>query len=299
MSTADLAVRVYPELENEDFRVLSMIEAGMAQHEFVPTEQIHKFSKVPMDRIVFTLGKLNKLNLTYRSKTSYEGYTLNFIGYDCLAIHALVKGSIIGSFGQPLGVGKEADVFDALTPSGKRIAIKFHRLGRISFRQTRRLRSYIKEHATWLHQSHLAAEREYQFMKRAYEAGVAVPEPLAQNRHIIAMGMIEGGELGKYRDIGDPKKVLRQILKNVKIAYKKAGIIHSDLSEYNIILQPDAKILIIDWPQTVKTDHANAKDLLERDLHNVLTFFSRKFDTELALEDAVKYVVGEATRLPL
>ena len=73
MSTADLAVRVYPELENEDFRVLSMIEAGMAQHEFVPTEQIHKFSKVPMDRIVFTLGKLNKLNLTYRSKTSYDG----------------------------------------------------------------------------------------------------------------------------------------------------------------------------------------------------------------------------------
>ena len=136
-------------------------------------------------------------------------------------------------------------------------------------------------------------------MKRAYEAGVAVPEPLAQNRHIIAMGMIEGGELGKYRDIGDPKKVLRQILKNVKIAYKKAGIIHSDLSEYNIILQPDAKILIIDWPQAVKTDHANAKDLLERDLHNVLTFFSRKFDTELALEEAVKYVVGEATRLPL
>ncbi|MGD6852187.1 MAG: RIO1 family regulatory kinase/ATPase [Candidatus Bathyarchaeia archaeon] len=299
MSSADTAVKVFHKLESEDFRVLHIIEAAMAKREFVPVEQIEKYSKVPPDRVTFTLGKLDKLNLIYRTRTAYIGYTLNYAGYDCLAINTLVKADIIRSFGQTLGVGKEADVYDALSPEGKRIAVKFHRLGRISFRQTRRKRGYIREHSTWLFQSHLAAEKEFQAMKLSYQNGVSVPEPISQNRHVIAMGMIEGGELAKYKDIGKPQKVLREILRNIKKAYTKAHIIHADLSEYNIILQSDGHILIIDWPQAVKTDHANAAELLERDLHNVLTFFNRKFGLELAVEEACQYVVGEAARLPV
>jgi RIO kinase 2 len=299
MSSADLAVQVYRQLESEDFRVLHIIEAAMAKHEFVPTEQIQKFSKLPMDRIEFTLGKLNKLNLIYRARGAYTGHTLNYTGYDCLAINNLVKEGVIASFGQSLGVGKEADVFDALSPEGKRIAIKFHRLGRISFRQTRRKRGYSREHSSWLFQSHIAAEKEYEAMKLVYANGVSVPEPISHNRHIIAMGMIEGAQLSKYKDIGKPEKVLREILRNIKKAYQKAHIIHADLSEYNIILQPDGHVLIIDWPQAVKTDHANASELLERDLKNILTFFSRKFSLDLAVEEACKYVIGEAKRLPV
>jgi RIO kinase 2 len=254
---------------------------------------------VPLDRITFTLGKLNKLGLIYQTRGAYTGHTLNYAGYDCLAINALVKAGVISSFGQTLGVGKEADVYDALSPEGKRIAVKFHRLGRISFRQTRRKRGYIREHSTWLFQSHLAAEREFQAMKLVYEKGVSVPEPISHNRHVIAMGIIDGGELGRYKDIGKGEKVLREILRNIKKAYTKAHIIHGDLSEYNIILQPDGHILIIDWPQAVKTDHANAAELLERDLKNVLTFFSRKFSVELDVKEACEYVIGEAKKLPI
>ncbi|MCW4028748.1 MAG: serine/threonine protein kinase [Candidatus Bathyarchaeota archaeon] len=299
MSSADAAVQVYRQLESEDFRILNIIEAAMAKHEYVPKEQIQKYAKVPMDRIDYTLGKLNKLGLTMRTQETYNGHTLNYAGYDCLAINALVKADIIRSFGQTLGVGKEADVYDALSPTGRRIAVKFHRLGRISFRQTRRKRGYTREHSTWLFQSHLAAEREYQALKLVYDMGVAVPEPISQNRHVIAMGMIEGGQLVQYIDIGDPKNVLREILRNVKKAYRKANIIHGDLSEYNIILQPDGHILIIDWPQAVKTDHVNAAELLERDLKNVLNYFSRKFGIELTIQNAYAYVTGEARRLPV
>jgi RIO kinase 2 len=299
MSSAEIAVQIFRELESEDFRILHIIEAAMAKHEFVPTEQILKFSKVPLDRITFTLGKLNKLGLIYRTKGAYTGHKLNYAGYDCLAINNLVKEGVIASFGQSLGVGKEADVYDALSPAGKRIAIKFHRLGRISFRQTRRKRGYAREHSSWLFLSHIAAEKEFEAMKLVYENGVSVPEPISHNRHIIAMGMIEGAQLSKYKDIGKAEKVLREILRNVRKAYLKAGLIHGDLSEYNIILEPDGHILIIDWPQAVKTDHANAAELLERDLKNVLTFFSRKFSIELATKEASEYVTGEAKSLPL
>lgn len=299
MSSADIAVGVFRELESEDFRVLHIIEAGMAKHEYVPTEQIRDFAKVPLERITFTLGKLHKLGLIYQIRGAYTGHTLNYAGYDCLAINNLVKEGVISSFGQSLGVGKEADVYDALSPEGKRIAIKFHRLGRISFRQTRRKRGYAREHSSWLFQSHIAADREFQAMKLVYQYGVSIPEPISHNRHIIAMGMIEGAQLVKYKDIGKAQKVLREILRNIKKTYLKAQLIHGDLSEYNIILKPDGHILIIDWPQAVKTDHANASELLERDLKNVLTYFNRKFNVELALKEACEYVIGEAKCLPV
>jgi len=295
MSSAEMAVKVFRELENEDFRILNIIESAMSKREFVPIEQIQKYAKLPMDRILFTLGRLNKLGLIYRSKGSYVGHKLNYAGYDCLAINALLKGGIIESFGQILGVGKEADVYDALTPSCERIAVKFHRLGRTSFRQTRRKRGYIREHSTWLFQSHLAAEREFQALELVYKVGVSVPKPLSQNRHVIAMGMIDGGELGKYKDVGDPKKVLKEILRNLRKTYLKAHVIHGDLSEYNIILKPDGHILIIDWPQYVTLDHANADDFLMRDLKNVLTFFFRKFKLDLAVSEACDYVTGKVS----
>ena len=297
MSSAEVAVHVFKELEIEDFRILNIIEAGMSKHEFVPKEQIQRYAKLPMDRIDFTLGKLNKLGLTYRTKETYNGHTLNYAGYDCLAINALVKAGIIESFGQSLGVGKEADVYDALNSAGERIAVKFHRLGRISFRQTRRTRGYTREHSTWLFQSHIAAEKEFQAMRLAYDNGVSVPEPISQNRHVVAMGMIEGAQLSKYKDIGNPEKVLKEILRNLRKAYLKAHLIHADISEYNIILKPNGHILIIDWPQAVKTDHANAEELLDRDIKNVLTFFSRKFNLDLVAEKACKYIIGEARSL--
>ena len=299
MSSAEVAVKVFRNLESEDFRILHIIEAAMSKREFVPIEQIQKYAKLPMERIEFTLSKLSKLGLIYRTKGAYIGYTLNYAGYDCLAINTLVKAGVIDSFGQSLGVGKEADVYDALSPDGKRIAVKFHRLGRISFRQTRRKRGYIREHSTWLFQSHVSAEKEFQAMQLVYKNGVSVPEPISQNRHVIAMGMIEGAELSKYKEIQKPEKILKEILRNVRKAYLKAHVIHADLSEYNIILKPDGHILIIDWPQYVMSDHANAEELLERDLKNVLTFFNRKFNVKVAIEEAYDYVTGKTRSLTI
>jgi len=299
VSSAEVAVKVFRQLESEDFRILHIIEAAMSKREFVPVEQIQKYAKLPMERIEFTLGKLNKIGLIYRTKGAYVGHTLNYAGYDCLAINTLVKAGVIDSFGQSLGVGKEADVYDALSPDGKRIAVKFHRLGRISFRQTRRKRGYIREHSTWLFQSHVSAEKEFQAMQLVYKNGVSVPEPISQNRHVIAMGMIEGAELSKYKEIQKPEKILKEILRNVRKAYLKAHIIHADLSDYNIILKPDGHILIIDWPQYVMSDHANAEELLERDLKNVLTFFNRKFNVKVAIEDACDYVTGKTRSLAI
>jgi RIO kinase 2 len=297
MSSADVAVRVFRQLENEDLRMLHIVEAAMSKRAFVPKEQIQKYAKVPMDRVDFTLNRLNKLGLIYSMHGAYVGYTLNYAGYDCLAINAFVKAGLIDAFGQTLGVGKEADVYDALTQAGKRVAVKFQRLGRISFRQTRRKRGYAAERTGWLFQSRLAAEREFRALKLVYAQEVAVPEPLSQNRHAIVMGMIEGAELAKWREFPAPGKVLKEILRNVKKAYVKAGVVHADLSEYNIILKPDMHVLIIDWPQYVAAGHPNAQELLMRDVKNVLKYFSRRCGLKVKNGAVYAYVTGKGRAL--
>lgn len=295
MSSADVAVSVFRELQNEDLRVLQVIETAMSHHEFVPKEQIARFTKYNLARDTdFRLSRLNKLGLIYQMRGAYTGYTLNYAGYDCLAINALVRSGLLEAFGKSLGVGKEADVFDALDPKSERIAVKFHRLGRISFRQTRRKRAYTTApSAGWLFQSRLAAEKEFQALSLLFPHKVAVPEPLGQNRHVVVMGMIEGAELANWKRLSKPERILKEILRNVRRAYLKAGVVHADLSEYNIILKPNKHILIIDWPQYATKDHPNAQELLKRDLQNVLQYFERKHRLNAKLRETLEYVTGE------
>jgi RIO kinase 2 len=299
MSSADVAVHVFRKLQNEDFRVLQAIETGMSEHEFVPKEQVARFTKLDLARDTdFRLSRLSKLGLIYQIREAYTGYTLNYAGYDCLAINALVKANVLEALGKSLGVGKEADVCDALAPDGERTAVKFHRLGRISFRQTVRKRSYTLGHsAGWLYQSRLAAEKEFSALQLLYPYGVAVPRPISQNRHVIVMGMIEGAELANWKKLSRPGSVLKEILRNVRKAYLKAVVIHGDLSEYNVILKPDRHILIIDWPQYITRDHPNAQDILQRDVQNILRYFRRKHMVDADLGESLEYVVGKRRSL--
>lgn len=301
MSSADVAVKVFRELQGDDLRVLQVIETAMSEHEFVSKEQIARFTKLNLARDTdFRINRLSRLGLVYQMRRAYVGYTLNYAGYDCLAINGLVKANVLEAFGKSLGVGKEADVYDALNPNGERIAVKFHRLGRISFRQTIRKRSYSTQRsARWLYQSRLAAEREFQALKILFPKRVAVPEPISQNRHVVVMGMIDGAELAEYSEIPKPEKIFEEILRNARRAYLKAGIIHADLSEYNIILKPNRHILIIDWPQFVTKEHPNSEELLTRDVQNVLQYFKRKHSVNVDLKEAIEYVTGNKKSVTL
>ncbi len=292
MSSADTAVKVFKQLEPEDIKILTTIEIDLSRHRFVPEKDILKLSGLSEKETKYRLERLNALGLVYRWTGPYMGYVLNMAGYDCLAINALVKAGVLESFGKPLGVGKESDVYDALTRGGERVAVKFHRLGRTSFRQTRRLRGYLlnRRHASWLYQSRLAAEREIEALRLVYPCGVSVPKPVGHNRHVVVMGMINGECLFRIMELTNPEAILNKILENVRKAYIEAGIIHGDLSEFNVVLTPDQNVLIIDWPQFIKIGHPNADILLKRDLWNILKFFRRKFAVTKDLSEALSYV---------
>ncbi|MBS7625683.1 serine/threonine protein kinase, partial [Candidatus Bathyarchaeota archaeon] len=274
---------------------LSTIELLMRNHEYAPIEDIIRFTRLKKDDVTHRIGELSKGHFLLKSpeRIAYDGYALTYLGYDALALKSLVKSGVLEALGQPLGVGKESDIYEGLDSQGRRCAVKFHRLGRTSFRQTRRKRGYVADrlHITWLYQSRLAAEREYVALKRLYRAGVKVPKPLCHNRHVLVMSLITGTEL-RYVELEDPKPILKEILRNIRRSYVRANLIHADLSEFNILVKSSGEILIIDWPQCIDVRHPNAHEYLRRDVMNVIKCFKRKVSIDPDLNSTMEYVTG-------
>lgn len=285
---------LYKQLSANDFKVLSALEKGLREHEYVPVEIIVGRTRLPEHQAYLSLGKLNRLKLIKRYTGRYVGYKLTFRGLDCLALRSLVSRGIIEALGDKLGVGKESDVYLALTPTGIRATLKLMRVGRTSFKQTKRVRTYVEGgSSSWLIQAKIAGEREYKALEELHRLGAMVPKPLGWSRHAVVTEYLEGLELYKIRSLSDPEAALTMILETMRIAYLKAGIVHGDLSEYNILVTPEEKAYIIDWPQYVYRDHPSAERLLRRDVDYVVKFFRRRFKIQVSELDALRYVKGE------
>lgn len=278
-----LALEVYPQLKDVDFRVLRGVELNMRHYEWVPLEKIAGFTRMEMGSVSHRLGKLDNWGLVIRrSDLGYIGYQLTSHGYDALAIRALSKKGVVEAISATqIGVGKEADVYAGITPSGERVAVKFNRIGRTSFTRIKLYRNEFKDkrHISWLYVSRLVAEREYEAL-RLLSPIASVPIPIAWNRHVLVMEFIDGKELVELRDTDLTKEEAEEILGKVLDEYLKVvrfGIVHSDMSLYNIVLRNDGSVLIIDWPQYVTTAFPEAKFYLERDLRVLLNSFERKW----------------------
>jgi len=302
-----LALEVYPNLKDLDFRILRGVELNMRHYEWVPLEIVVRFARVDVETASYRLGKLDNWGLVRRrSDIGYIGYQLTIHGYDALAIRAFAKKGIIKAISQTqIGVGKEADVYVGITPNEGKVAVKFNRIGRTSFTRIKLYRPDFtdKRHISWLYISRLVAQREYEALQLLSPIA-KVPKPLAWNRHAIVMEFIEGVELVELADTDLTKDEASEILDKVLEEYKKIvefGIIHSDMSLYNIVLKKDGDILIIDWPQYLTTAFPDAKYYLERDLRVLLNSFKRKWRVEKdwnevwkEFEDAFKKSLKEA-----
>jgi len=277
------AAKILTGMEKEDLRILMAIEIGMKRSEYVTINNIKFYSRYPMEETLFRLKRVHKLDLIVRdSSKSKVGYTLNSIGYDILALHALVEKKIIEQLGPLIGKGKESDVYGCMDDNGDIFALKIYRIGRTSFKKIKQLRSFLgnRKHASWLYVNRLAATKEFEALGKVYELKLNTPQPIGYNRHMIVMSYLRGKELAYHSVIKNPAKVFNKIIKQVKIIYQKAKMIHGDLGEFNIVLDDKSNILIIDWLQWVPTDHPNANSLIERDIRNVCNFFKKKFNIE-------------------
>eukprot|EP00571_Detonula_confervacea_P002864 CAMPEP_0172328906 /NCGR_PEP_ID=MMETSP1058-20130122/60598_1 /TAXON_ID=83371 /ORGANISM="Detonula confervacea, Strain CCMP 353" /LENGTH=983 /DNA_ID=CAMNT_0013046043 /DNA_START=66 /DNA_END=3017 /DNA_ORIENTATION=+ len=164
----------------------------------------------------------------------------------------------------------------------------------------------------------LWAEKERRNLVRAHRAGIAVPKPLYQKENVLFMRFL--GENGwpspQLKEI-DMKKGSKkwttlycQTLVAVRRLYHCARLVHTDLSEYNLLICPSwqashdhftasdkrnvddetLQVVLIDFGMAVDIGHPSAPTWLRRDLSTVRDFFVKQGIKTLSNEDAEEFV---------
>ncbi|KAL2419487.1 Serine/threonine-protein kinase rio2 [Exophiala dermatitidis] len=285
-------------LNASDWRVLTAVETGSRNHEVVPTPLIANLSKSSVGDVQRSISLLAKANLIAKVKNAkYDGYRLTYGGLDYLALHSLQKGNVVYSVGNQIGVGKESDIYVVSDERGEQRVLKIHRLGRVSFKKgVRNKRDYARTKVqkergagSWMYMSRLAAVKEYAYLQALHDVGLSVPVPLGQNRHQLVMSLVDGFPLRQIDKVPDPAGLYAELMEML-LRLCSYGLIHGDFNEFNILIkeveQPgdddgngEVKLVpvLIDFPQMVSVDHANAEFYFQRDVDCVKRFFARRF----------------------
>lgn len=279
-------------LTKDDFRVLTAIEMGQKNHQIVPVVLIETISNVKRANVQKILSNLLKHKLIAHNGKKYDGYKLTYNGYDFLALRVFVARGHLEGVGMRMGVGKESDIHICQGTGGRVMCLKLHRLGRVSFRSIKNNRDYLngRSSASWQYLARLAAKKEFAYLTALREHGFPVPVAVDHNRHAILMEFINATPLYQVRALKHPMMVLEKLMR-LLVRLVAAGLIHGDFNEFNLMINSDDEITMIDFPQVVDVNHPNASMYFDRDVQCIRVFFERRFGIEVnrfpTLEDAI------------
>ena len=179
----------------------------------------------------------------------------------------------------PISIGKESNVFSARKDS-ESIIIKIYRLETCDFN---RMYDYIKYDPRYVNLKKQKrktvftwTQREYRNLMKAREAGVNVPKPITFLNNALCLEFIGNKEVApkvKDRIPKNKKNFFDKIIKDVQKLYK-AGLVHADLSQFNILNFKEEPVFI-DFSQCTLKRNPRAEEFLERDVRNICNFFNK------------------------
>ena len=207
--------------------------------------------------------------------------------------HLLAEG-VISEVIARLKSGKEADVYVVRCGQDIRCAKVYKEANKRSFRQAvdytenRKVRNsrQARAMAKGTRYGREAQEEAWQnaevdALYRLARAGVRVPKPYNFHTGVLLMELVtdeHGNAAPRLNDVEFTPEQARahfQTLLRQVVLMLCAGVIHGDLSEYNILVGGEGPV-IIDLPQAVDAAGNNhAKAMLERDVANLRSYFGR------------------------
>lgn len=223
-------------------------------------------------------------------REKYKTYHQVFDEFTNLSVLKLIsKGHLDGLEG-PVKMGKESNVFTGLVQN-ERVAVKIYRINTCDFN---RMYEYIRYDPRFPVERKrrkvvLAwAQREYRNLLKAREASVRVPAPRAVLNNVLVMEFVgtDNTPAPQLKDV-HPKnlqKFFEDLVNQMRKLYK-AGMVHADLSHFNI-LNHNNKPVLIDFSQATIKQNPRFDEYFERDIRNVCTYF-RKHGVD-AKEEQVK-----------
>lgn len=236
--------------------------------------------------------------MTMQSREKYKIHNNVFDEFTNKNLHKLSSQGYFEELESAHGLGKEANIFSAKTKDGSFVIVKIYRLENCNFNK---MYGYIKSDPRYAKLKGRRREiifawvqREFRNLLKAREVGVHVPTPLAVNDNVIVMELIgDGRDIAlqlKNTRVEDPKKIVDDIIEQMRLLYQKAEIVHADLSPFNILVK-DEQPVIIDMSQSTDIKDQNAREYLERDVDNILNYAKRndlEYDKEKVLQIITK-----------
>ena len=262
-------------------------------------ERLFEIEKWVSDRQL-PKGKRRKKDFRDRKTEQYV--------FDIPTLETLYKFSnkgIITALGGPISRGKESVIFHALGAEEEELAIKMYKISTANFNAMLdyiigdpRFENIKKDHRSIIF---AWARKEFKNLKRAFDVGVLVPQPIVCDKNVLIMEFIgkEGIAAPRLRDIPvdilkddfEPEELLLRIISSVKTLYEGGKMVHADLSEYNILMKGyvereietnantgaeiEIEPVIIDVGQSLLLDHPHADKFLQRDVRNIVIYFNK------------------------
>ncbi len=279
----DLA-EVYLSLKKLDWKILGAVFKNMWDFEYVPSHAIIREVNLTEEELEGKLKRLASLRLLENKYTDYLGTAFTFKGLSVYSLKRLVERGKVEQLGSLIGEGKESVVY-AVISNGEEAVLKFHRVGYPSFKKVKEKRDYGTLHYTVL--TVRSAKREFQALKKLY-GKVSVPKPIAWEGNAVLMELIDAKELYKVR-LKNPEEVLEIIIEEVKKMFD-LGIIHGDLSQFNILVN-ESGVYFIDFPQHMERGDEGSEEILRRDVENVLKYFKKSYGIERDLKQTLEEIV--------
>lgn len=129
-------------------------------------------------------------------------------------------------------------------------------------------------HTSWL-------MYEFTTMQRLHQARAAVPRPVAVGENAILMTYYGDQTLAAPTLIevhlarDEASRLFHEVLRNIELMLRR-GLIHGDLSAYNILYW-DGQVVLIDFPQITNSfTNRHAREILQRDIERVCEYFGRQ-----------------------
>jgi RIO kinase 1 len=221
------------------------------------------------------------------------------------ALQPLVDDGVIDEVLRSLKSGKEATVYLVRSGPHTRCAKVYRNMAQRSFqkraqyqegrgvRGSRQARAMGKSTSFGRREQETAWKNaEVDALYRLVAAGVRVPKPLGYFDGVLIMDLVADADgnpaprLGEVELSAEMAREYHDILIRDVVRMLCLGLIHGDLSEFNVLVAPDGPV-IIDLPQAVNAAGNNAAmSMLERDVNNLRSTLGRFAPELLATEFA-------------
>ncbi len=230
------------------------------------------------------LKKLDKQLESLISRIGVDRKTQDEV-FDKKTLHTfekLISDGIINILDFPISTGKEGNVFRGITSKKKFVAVKVYRINTSTFKHISgyilgdpRFKSIRKSRKDIIY---AWTKKEYKNLERLNKIDVRAPKPIISINNVLVMEYIgdskRAAPLMKDVKLKNPEEVFKILIDSISKMYKKAKLVHGDISAFNILMH-DNKPYIIDLGQGVLTEHPNSQDFLKRDIHNIVSYFKK------------------------